>query len=113
MNRRQSPGVTRIERLQKVESLAASDFTQNDAVGPMAQSGSQQVPNSHSWDAGLFAPCLKSHEVGLDHLDFRSIFNQHNSILVGNICSQGGQQRRLSTARSTTDEDVAALFHSI
>jgi hypothetical protein len=96
MNGRKCTGVTRIPA--PVEGLAATHFTHHDAVGPMAQCRSQEIPDRHDEEASLLAPCLKSHRVGLGHLGVVCVLDQYNPILVG-----------MNTAKAVSPADRDAL----
>jgi len=47
--------VSGVEELQKIESLASANFSENDAVRPVAKCRFQEIANSHGGDAVLFA----------------------------------------------------------
>jgi hypothetical protein len=66
MDGRKAAGMAGVPGLEQIESFAAADFAQDDAIGPVTESRPEQVPDSHGRYAGLFAAGLKANQVGLD-----------------------------------------------
>ena len=82
-------GMPRIEQLQKVEGLPASNLAQDDAVGTVPKGGFQEVANCDGGQAILLAPRLKPDEVTFVDLDLGGVFDDDDPLIVGNIARPG------------------------
>jgi hypothetical protein len=76
VNGRERPRLPGIQGLQEVKGLSASDLADEDAIGPMTQGRSQQVPNGDRRQARLLPARLKPDQVRRLHLQFRRVFDQ-------------------------------------
>ena len=96
MNRRERTRVARVEELKQVERFSSANFTEDDAVRPVAKRCLQQVSDRDRRKIRLRLASLETDEVWLFELDFRRVFDEENSVVIRNELSQGIQERRLS-----------------
>ncbi len=75
MDGRETARVTRIEKLQEIESLAAAYLTKNDPVRAVTEGGFQQIADAHCRKAVLRLARLKPDEIVLVHLNFGRVFD--------------------------------------
>ena len=78
-----APRVSGIEKLQKIESLAASYLAQDDSVGTMSKRGFQEVANRHGGEPILFLSGFKPNEVLLAHVNLGRVLDQQYAFVVG------------------------------
>ena len=67
--------MTCIEKLQEIESLASTYFTQDDPVRTVAKGRFQQVTDAYCRKAVLWLPSLETNEIILVHLNFGRVFD--------------------------------------
>ncbi len=68
-----------VQGLQKIKGFAATDFTDDDAVRPMTQGGSQEVPDRYCRSIRLLSPGFKSDQVALANADLRRVFDEDDA----------------------------------
>src|ERR1700733_3248847 len=105
--------MTSVQGLQEIECLAAPDLTQDNAIGPVPKCGAQKITDSDGGQADLLPSRLESHQIRPCHLDLGGVLKEYHAVLIGNECRERGQQRSLSAARSTADEDIPTPDHGI
>jgi len=76
--------VASVEELEKVESLAAANFTKDDPVGAVAESGFEEIANGYCGKAGLSLAGLESNQVVFPDLDFGGVFDNQDAFGVAN-----------------------------
>src|SRR5208282_5520113 len=59
----ESPGMSRVQKLQKIKCFAGPDFAQKNSVWTMAESRLEEITNRHRGNAVLFAACLETDEI--------------------------------------------------
>ena len=80
-----------IEKLQEIECLSAANLTENEAVGPMPESGFEEVADRHCRYAVLRLTSLEPYQIRLRHLNLRSILDQQDSFILGDKSSENIQ----------------------
>ena len=75
MDGRKTARMTCIEKLQEIESLAATYLAKDDPVRAVAEGCLQQVADAHCRKAVLWLACLKTDEIVLTHLNFGGVFD--------------------------------------
>src|SRR5580704_1614857 len=96
MDGRKRAGMSCIQRLEKVKRLAASYFSDQDAIRAMTQSGAQQIPDGHRGPAWLLTARLKFDQILQDDFYFGCLLDQHDSLRGVNESRQGFEHRRFS-----------------
>src|SRR5205807_8933814 len=77
--------VAGVEALQQIESLFPSDFSQDGTLGPVAQTGLEQIADGDGRKPRpLLAAVLEAHKVRLADMDFGSVFDDQQPVFVGN-----------------------------
>src|SRR5436309_2753085 len=107
----ESSGMAGVQSLKKIEGFPSPDFTDDDAVRPVAEGGSQQVPNRHCWSIRLLSPGFKPNQVALANADLCRFFDEDDALLVWDKLRQDVEQRCLSGPRTPTDQDISPAFH--
>jgi hypothetical protein len=102
-----------IQKLQKINSLAAANLAQDDSVWPMAEGRFQKVTDRYSRKAVLLAPSFESENIVFLNLYLSDVLYQDNALMVGNEFGQYVGEGGLATLRSTADQDVLALGNII
>src|SRR5256885_1853025 len=88
MNRAEAAKVTRVECLQQVERLRPAYLTDDDSIGSVPQSGTEQVRDRDGrqrclMSKGHLAPSrLKSEQVRLVEMDFGRLFDDDDPIAI-------------------------------
>ena len=96
--------MTGIEGLEKIESFLSTDFAQNRPLGPMAQTGFEEIANCHRWDAGSLLPArLEADEIGLADVDLGRVFDNDQPIFIRNEVGQDIQQGSFPCTGSAAD----------
>ena len=72
----------------------------------MTQGGSEKIPDRHRGQAVLFTAGFESNYIVLVNLNFGSILNQDNPLMLWNEFRQNIQKSRLATARSAANQNV-------
>jgi hypothetical protein len=75
MDGREAAGVSGIEKLQEIKSLAATYLTKDDPVRAVAEGCLQQVADAHCRKAVLWLARLKTDEIVLTHLNFGRVLD--------------------------------------
>src|ERR1700675_2414263 len=113
MDRRKRAAMPGVQELKQIKSLPSSDFPQEDAVWPMAKCGSEKVADCDGGGSILLASCLEANHILFVKLNLRSIFNQYDTLVVGDEVCQGVQQSCFSASRSATNQDVLSVEHTL
>jgi hypothetical protein len=87
----ETPGVTGVKELQEVESLSASDLTQDQSVRAVAKGCFQEIADGHCRKAILFAAGFKADEVFLRQLKLGRIFDNEDPLVLRNEFSKDGK----------------------
>lgn len=77
-----------IQQLQQIKGFSASNFTEQDTVGPMPESRFQQVADRDGRRAVLLAAGLEPNEVLMGQLNLRRIFDKKDALIGGNELSK-------------------------
>ena len=108
MQGRQRPVVSRVERGQQVEGLAAAHLADHDPVRSHAQGVSKQVANRHlAAPLDALGPTLQTHHVGLTQAELRRVLDRDHAFLGADVGRQRVEQRRLTGPGATRDQDAA------
>src|SRR6266446_850348 len=89
MNRGDGSGMPGVQKLQKVESLAGTDFSQENTVRPVAERGFEQVPYRYGGRAILFAPRFEPNEIFMCKLNLGGVLDQQDAFVRWNEFPQG------------------------
>ena len=108
MDGRKRSRVTRVQKLQKIECLASANLAENDAVRAVAESCFQKVADRHCRHAVLRLPGLEPDEIRLGHLNFGGVFNEKDSLVLGDEFPEDIQERGLAGPGPAADQDVLA-----
>src|SRR5438270_10631627 len=106
-----------VERLEQVEGFGATDLADQDPVRAMPERRAQQIGDRDGRQRRLLAERrlrasrLESDEVRLLDHDLGRLFDQYDAIVVRDRGGQRVQQRRLSRASATGNQDVAMLLN--
>src|SRR6267143_4814952 len=100
--------MTRVEKLQEIESLAAAYLSEDDPIGTVAEGCLQEVTNAHTWQAVLWQPGFKADEVVLFHLNFRGVLDEENAFIWVNEFSKNIQERRFPRSCASRNQYVFA-----
>jgi hypothetical protein len=68
MNRAETPGVSRVEKLEKIERLASADFSKNQSVGPVTKGSFEEISNTDGWQAVLWLSRFETDQIVLAHV---------------------------------------------
>src|ERR1700722_17384459 len=104
--------MTGVQELEKVESLAGTDFPEQNSVRPVPQSRFQKVPDGDCRRAILFAPRFEAHKVRMSKLDFRGVLDQKNALISGNKFAKSCEQSCLPCVGSLAAEDPEAFLQA-
>ncbi len=88
MDRRNASRVASIQKLQKVEGLAAPDLSDQNSIGTMTQGGFQEIADGNGGCAILFAARFKADEIGVRQLDLGGVFDEQKSLVWRNELSE-------------------------
>src|ERR1700733_2047707 len=78
---RKTPGMSGVEKLQKIEGLTSANFAQDQSIRPMTKRGFEQIPNGDGGHAVLRLPGLKSDEIVLAHVNFGGVLDEEDSFI--------------------------------
>src|SRR6266853_6089996 len=84
----QRAGVPGVQELQEIEGFASANLPENDTVGAVAEGCLQQVSDSDSGKAVLFAASLESNEVFLREVNLGSVLDHKHPLVLGNEFSE-------------------------
>ena len=73
---------------KKIEGFAAANLTKNDAVRAVAEGCFQEVADGHCRKAVLFPAGFKPNEIFLRQLNFGRVFDNEDSLVLGNEFSE-------------------------
>ena len=105
--------VARVHRLEHVDRLGAADLTDDDAVGPHAQSVPHEVADAHlALPLDVGRPCLERDDVLLVELQLGCVLDRQDPLAVGDEARHHVQERRLADARAARDQDVQLPAHA-
>ncbi len=76
------------QELQQIEGFATANLSENDAVRAVAEGCLQQVSDSDSGKAVLFAASLESNEVFLREVNLGSVLDHEHPLVLGNEFSE-------------------------
>ncbi len=97
--------------LDHVERFAAADFTHDDAVGPHAEGGDEEVADGDLAAAiGVGSAGLHLHDVGALHLEFARVFDDDNTFVMADGAAKDVDGGGFAGARAAGDDDVAVRF---
>ena len=82
MNRAKRSGVPGVQELQEIEGFAATDLSENDAVGAVAEGSLQEIADCYCRKAVLFAAGFKPYEVFLRQSNLRGVFNDEDPFVL-------------------------------
>src|SRR5579859_3713893 len=102
--------MTCVEGLKQVEGFSPANLTDNDAVGPVAKRGFEQVPDGDCRDSVLLSAGLEANENRFVDLDFGGVFDQHDAFFVGDESGEDIQESGLTSSGPAADEQVDAIF---
>ena len=100
--------MTRVEKLQEIECLAAAYLSEDDPIGTVAKGCLQEVTNGHTWQAVLWQPGFKADKVVLFHLNFGGVLDEENSFIWGNEFSKNIQESCFPRSCASRNQDVFA-----
>src|SRR6202165_162547 len=113
MDRGKRAFVTGVHGLQHIESLFASNLTDDNAVRAHTQAVDDQLPLAHgsfAFDVGRTR--FQADDVFLFELKFCGVFNGDNTIGVGNVAREHVEKSGFAGTGSARDQDVqASLYH--
>src|SRR6187549_1775305 len=98
--------MTCVQDLKEIECLAASDFTDDDPVGPMAKRSPEQVTDCDHRRVPLFTPSFEANKIAPMDNNFGGLLNDNDSFLVGNEVRQNVQQGGFAGSGAAADQDV-------
>jgi hypothetical protein len=73
-----------VEELQKVKCFARPDLAQDDSVRAVPKGCLQKIADGDGLNAVLLAPRFEPHDVQLGQLEFGSILDHNEPLVVGN-----------------------------
>jgi len=88
--------MTCVWELQEIECFTPAYLTEDDPVGTVAEGCFQEIADAHSRQAVLWLPGFEANEVVLAHLNFRGVFDEENSLILGNEFSKNIQKSCLA-----------------
>ena len=91
-----------VHRLEHVERFFASDFADDDAIGPHTEGVDDQVPLLH----GTFAfnvgrPGFEPDDVALAQIELSGVFDRDHTFVLADEARKDIEQRRLAGAGAT------------
>ena len=101
-----APRMTRIEKLEKIESLPSANLAQDNPIGTVTERGFEQVANGNGGKAILLPPRFESDLVLVRELNLCRVFNQQQTLVRRDKSSQACRERRLPCSGSTADEQI-------
>src|SRR5579859_3787171 len=102
--------MTCVEGLKQVEGFSPANLPDNDAVGPVAKRGFEQVPNGDCRESVLLSSGLKANKIGFADLDFGSVLDQDDAFFARDESREDIQESSLAGAGSAANEQVGAVF---
>src|SRR5208283_427975 len=108
MNGGQCSRVTRIEKLQKIERLAAANLPQQNTIWPVTERCFQQVADGDARHAVLGMPCFEANQVRVSQPDLRGIFDQEDALVFRNEFAEDVEGRRLAGSGATANQNILA-----
>lgn len=110
MNGGKASAVAGVEGLQQIESFLAPYLPQDGALGPVPQAGLEQVADCNGRDLrSLLAAGLEADKVRLADVDFGSVLDDQQAVIVGNEIGQDVEQGGFPCAGASADEDVLSI----
>ena len=105
--------MARVHRLQHVHGLGASDLTHDDAVGAHTQGVAQELADPDLAGAlDVRRARLERDHVVLLELKLRGVLDRDDPLVSGDVGRHRVQQRRLTGAGTSGDEDVELPLHA-
>ncbi len=95
-----------VEKLQQIEGLATTNFTQDQTIGPMAKRCLQKIPNGDGGQTVLRLPRFETDKVVLAHMNFRGVLNEENTFIAWNEFSEDIEHRGFSRTGRASDQNV-------
>jgi hypothetical protein len=88
--------VSGVEKLQEIESLAASDFAEDDPIGSVTKRGLEEFSDGDARKTVLGLPGFETDEIVLRHVDFRGVLYEEDAFVGGNEFPKDIEQRSFS-----------------
>lgn len=102
--------VAGVEGLQQIKGFLPAYLSQDGAFGSVPQACFQKIADGDGRNPGsLLSACLKAHEVWFADVDFCCVFDNHQSVFIGNEIGKDVEQSRFACAGATADEDVSPV----
>ncbi len=105
--------MARVHRLEHVDRLGAANLTDDDAVGPHAESVPHEVADANlALPLDVGRPRLERDDVLLVELQLGCVLDRQDPLAVGDETRHHVQERRLADARAARDQDVELPAHA-
>ena len=101
--------MTDVQRLQEIKRLASPNLSYDDAIGPVTESGLEEIPNGDSRRRVLCPAGLETDQVALANVDLGRILDDHDALLIRDEVTEDVEQGGFAGARTARDEDVLVL----
>src|SRR6266567_1509627 len=101
--------MSRVEKLQEIECLAAAYLTQDDPVWAMAEGCFQEVTDAHSRQTVLWLPSFKADKVVLVHLNFGGVFDEVLDTEMPSVELADGQRDAVQAAGRNDGGNAASI----
>src|SRR4030081_2098325 len=96
VNAGKTAGVSRVEKLQKIEGLATSNFPEDQTVRPVTKRALEEFPDGNAGQAVLRWPGFETDEIVLAHVNLGGVLNEEDAFVRGNEFSKDIEQRSFS-----------------
>src|SRR5262245_62156762 len=118
VNGAQAAEMTGVERLQKIEGFRPANLANQNAIRSVPQGRAEQISDGDRGqrrllpERSLGSSRFQSKYVRFVEVNFRSLFDENDSIAIRNVGGQRVQKRRLSRAGAARDKDVLFARYS-
>ena len=96
VNGRKTAGVSGVEKLQKIEGLASSNFPEDQTVRPVTERGLEKFPDGYAGQAALRWPGFETDEIVLAHVNLGGVLDEEDAFVGGNEFSKHVEQGSFS-----------------
>ena len=92
-----------VQRLQKIKRFGSPHFAHHDSIGSVPKCRADKIRDRHRRqrlflaERDLRSPCLEAEKIRLIEMDLCRLFNEDDSIAIGNVGGQGVEEGRLAS----------------